>query len=89
MVTCVDGSACTFLGSVLACSPVLCTSKIAQSPLSWDNSTCFATKKAGYKMSVFKTLEERISEALSLYPTSSDNVVRDPPTDDQVGTKAL
>ena len=40
-------------------------------------------------MSVFKTLEERISEALSLYPTSSDNVVRDPPTDDQVGTKAL
>ncbi|CAL5220531.1 g2565 [Coccomyxa viridis] len=35
-------------------------------------------------MSVFKTLEERISEALSLYPTSSDNVVRDPPTDDQV-----
>ena len=36
-------------------------------------------------MNVFKTLEERISEVLSLHPGSSDNVVRDPPTDDQVG----
>lgn len=33
-------------------------------------------------MNLIKTLEERISEAL--YPRSDDNVVLDPPTDDQV-----
>lgn len=38
-------------------------------------------------MNIIKTLEERISEAL--YPSSSDNVVLDPPSDDQVDIHAL
>ena len=38
-------------------------------------------------MNIIKTLEDRISEAL--YPSSSDNVVLDPPSDDQVDTHAL
>ena len=54
-----------------------------------EKTQCSATKEDGHKMNVIKTLEERISEALSLHPTSSDNVVRDPPTDSQVGTQAL